>query len=54
VLERRLVTLTTALGLDPERTREWAIAHALAWGLEENAVHPAHLAVSGWLAHMRR
>jgi hypothetical protein len=46
VLERRL----QILGGDPERTREWAIAHALAWGLEENAVHPAQLAVAGYLA----
>jgi streptomycin 6-kinase len=46
VLERRLAIL----GGDAERTREWAIAHALAWGLEEHAVHPAHLAVARCLA----
>lgn len=30
-LERRLDYLVDRLGLDPERTRGWAIAHALAW-----------------------
>jgi streptomycin 6-kinase len=31
-LERRLDYLVERLGLDSERTRGWAIAHALAWG----------------------
>jgi streptomycin 6-kinase len=31
-LERRLDYLVERLGLDRERTRGWAIAHALAWG----------------------
>jgi streptomycin 6-kinase len=30
-MERRLAYLVDSLGLDPERTRGWAIAHALAW-----------------------
>jgi streptomycin 6-kinase len=30
-MERRLAYLVERLGLDPERTRGWAIAHALAW-----------------------
>ena len=30
-LERRLAYLVERLSLDPERTRGWAIAHALAW-----------------------
>jgi streptomycin 6-kinase len=30
-MERRLDYLVERLGLDPERTRGWAIAHALAW-----------------------
>jgi streptomycin 6-kinase len=30
-MERRLDYLVDRLGLDPERTRGWAIAHALAW-----------------------
>jgi streptomycin 6-kinase len=46
VLNRRI----EILGGDTERTREWAIAHALAWGLEENMVHPAHLRVAQYLA----
>jgi streptomycin 6-kinase len=31
VIERRLAYLVERLGLDPERTRGWAMAHALAW-----------------------
>ncbi len=50
VLERRLDVLTRALGLDRERVRAWAIAHALAWGLEERVVHPVHLACAEWLS----
>jgi streptomycin 6-kinase len=50
VLERRLDILTRALGLDRHRVRAWAIALALAWGLEERAVHPAQLACAEWLA----
>ena len=30
-LERRLAYLVERLELDPERTRGWAIAHAMAW-----------------------
>jgi streptomycin 6-kinase len=30
-MERRLSYLVERLSLDPERTRGWAIAHALAW-----------------------
>jgi streptomycin 6-kinase len=30
-MERRIDYLVDRLGLDPERTRGWAIAHALAW-----------------------
>jgi streptomycin 6-kinase len=36
-VERRLSYLVERLGLDPERTRGWAIAHALAWGHPEVA-----------------
>jgi streptomycin 6-kinase len=46
VLKRRL----DILGGDRDRVKAWAIAHALAWGLEERAVHPAHLAVAEILA----
>jgi streptomycin 6-kinase len=50
VLERRLDVLTRTLGLDGARVRGWAIAHALAWGLEERLVHPGHLACAAWLS----
>jgi streptomycin 6-kinase len=50
VLERRVDVLTRTLGLDGERVRAWAIAHALAWGLEERQVHPVHLACAEWLS----
>jgi streptomycin 6-kinase len=50
VLEKRLDVLARTLGLDRERVRAWAIAHALAWGLEERQVHPAHLACAEWLS----
>jgi streptomycin 6-kinase len=36
-MERRLAYLVERLELDPERTRGWAIAHALAWGHPEVA-----------------
>jgi streptomycin 6-kinase len=49
-LNRRLATLSAALDLDEERVRAWAIAHALAWGIEQEAVHPSHLACAEWLA----
>jgi streptomycin 6-kinase len=48
-LERRLRTLSAALDLDPERVRAWAVAHALAWGIED-VVHHEHLACAEWLA----
>jgi streptomycin 6-kinase len=49
-LDRRLRQLCDSLELDPERVRAWAVAHAIAWGIEEDAVHPAHLACAEWLA----
>lgn len=36
-MERRLGYLVDRLSLDPERTRGWAIAHALAWDLPDSA-----------------
>ncbi len=42
----RLDRLTSDLGLDRERTRGWAIAQTVAWGIE----HPErHLAAAQWL-----
>jgi len=49
-IRRRLDLLTAETGVDRERAREWGIAHALAWGLEEDRVHPLHLACADWLA----
>jgi streptomycin 6-kinase len=52
-LERRLTQLCDALELDRERVRAWAVAHAIAWGIEEDVVHPDHLACAEWLARGR-
>ena len=35
--------------MDRERAREWGIAHALAWGMEADRVHPEIVACAGWL-----
>jgi streptomycin 6-kinase len=40
VLARRLDRFVSELGVDRSRARGWAIVHALAWGMSENAVHP--------------
>jgi streptomycin 6-kinase len=37
-MERRLAYLVERLGLDPERTRGWAIAHALAWNGDDEMI----------------
>jgi streptomycin 6-kinase len=42
-LERRLGYLIERLELDPERTRGWAIAHALAWGGSAEIIECARL-----------
>lgn len=49
-LRRRLDVLVDELGLDRERMRLWGIAHALAWGVEDDGesfdgahVHAARL-----------
>jgi streptomycin 6-kinase len=46
-LERRLAYLVERLGLDPERTRGWAIAHALAWNGSPEMIECARLLASG-------
>ena len=48
-LRRRLDLLAAELGLDRERMRGWGIAHALAWGLDEDGHDEAILACAGWL-----
>jgi streptomycin 6-kinase len=50
-IRRRLDVLTGDLGLDRERMRRWAIAHALAWGVgatkvEEDMIECARLLVA--------
>jgi streptomycin 6-kinase len=42
-MERRLDYLVERLDLDPERTRGWAIAHALAWNGTPNMTECARL-----------
>ena len=48
-VRRRLDQLARDLDLDRERMRGWAIAHALAWGLDDDGVHEAHVAIARWL-----
>jgi streptomycin 6-kinase len=49
-IRRRLDQLAAELGLDRERMRGWAIAHALAWGVSGAHVHEEHVACARWLA----
>lgn len=43
---RRLDLLAGELGLDRERTRRWALAHALAWGFYETGPIAEHVEVA--------
>jgi streptomycin 6-kinase len=45
-IERRLDYLVERLDLDPERTRGWAIAHALAWNGSPDMIGSARLLAS--------
>jgi streptomycin 6-kinase len=45
LVRRRLDFYTTELGLDRERTRGWAIAHAVAWGTNEQMLASARALV---------
>ncbi|MBD0317480.1 MAG: phosphotransferase [Thermoleophilia bacterium] len=38
-IRRRLDALAADLALDRERMRRWAIAHALAWGVDDKGIH---------------
>lgn len=40
VLSERLDLLSAELGVDRERARGWAIVHALAWGMSDDAMVP--------------
>ena len=46
-MERRLDYLVDRLSLDRERTRGWAIAHALAWNREADMLECARLLMKG-------
>jgi streptomycin 6-kinase len=50
-VRHRLDRMTADLGLDRERTRLWAFAQTLAWGVDEddNEVFPEHIEVARWL-----
>jgi streptomycin 6-kinase len=52
-VRRRLDALSEQLELDRERMRGWAVAHALAWGLEESGYDAVMLACARWFAEAR-
>ncbi|HET9166345.1 MAG TPA: aminoglycoside phosphotransferase family protein [Candidatus Angelobacter sp.] len=45
----RLDTLTSALRLDRERARLWALGQTLAWGFEGTLVYDKHIETARWL-----
>jgi streptomycin 6-kinase len=48
---RRWLDVLGDIGLDRERTRAWAVAHALAWGWdEENGWSQEHVAAARAIA----
>jgi streptomycin 6-kinase len=49
-IRRRLDQLAAELGLDRERMRGWAVAHALAWGVSGTGANEQHVACARWLA----
>jgi streptomycin 6-kinase len=49
-VRRRLDRLSAGTGLDRERVRGWGVAHALAWGFEDGAWLPGHVACAEWIA----
>jgi streptomycin 6-kinase len=49
-VRRRVDRLSAATGLDRERVRGWGVAHALAWGFQDGAWLPGHVACAGWIA----
>ena len=48
-VERRFDRLTSDLGLDRERARLWAAAHAVAWSFDDAGVIQGHLDAARWL-----
>jgi streptomycin 6-kinase len=49
-IRRRLDQLSAELELDRERMRGWALAHALAWGVDESGVNEEQIACARWFA----
>jgi streptomycin 6-kinase len=49
-MRRRLDQFAAELDLDRERARRWGVIHALAWGVEADAVRPDIVACAAWLA----
>lgn len=49
-IRRRLDQLAAELGLDRERMRGWALAHALAWAFDGGEVDPSLVACARWFA----
>ena len=49
-MKRRLDQVADELDLDRERAREWAIAHALAWGVSERGADAQMVSCARWLA----
>jgi len=47
----RLDKLTTALGLNRERARLWALGQTLAWAFEGDSVLEGHVNTARWLWH---
>jgi streptomycin 6-kinase len=47
----RLDKLTSALGLNRERARLWALAQTLAWAFENDHALPGHVDTARWLWH---
>ena len=52
-IRRRLDQLAEELVLDRARMRGWGIAHALAWGVDEDGSSDAMVACARWLAEAR-
>jgi streptomycin 6-kinase len=49
-VRRRLDQLAGELAVDRERARRWGVIHALAWGVDDDAVLPEIVACAQWLA----
>jgi streptomycin 6-kinase len=52
-IRRRLDYLADSLDLGREHLRGWAIARALAWGVDDDGVHDQHIDCARWLLEAR-